>query len=52
MYTLTKQLYIVEYVVFSWKKSSLGHYNYIFQIVLALLGGTELGLIADFSIKL
>jgi hypothetical protein len=39
-------------MLFSHKKSSLGHYNYIFQIVWALLGGTELGLIADFSIKL
>jgi hypothetical protein len=34
------------------KKSSLGHYNYVFQIVCVLLGGTEVGCIADFSVKL
>jgi hypothetical protein len=52
-YSLTKQLYIVEYFVFSWKKAVWDiDYSYIFQIVWALLGGTELGLFADFSIKL
>jgi hypothetical protein len=37
---------------FLMKKSSLGHYNYIFQIVWGVLGGTGLGWIADFSVKL
>jgi hypothetical protein len=57
--TPQKQLYTYKAIIiycgiccFLLKKSSLGHYNYIFQIVWALLGGTELGLIGDFSIKL
>jgi hypothetical protein len=35
---------------FLMKKSSLGHYNYIFQIVWALLGGMELGWIPTVSL--
>jgi hypothetical protein len=55
--TPQKKLYTYKTIIycgiccFLMKKSSLGH-NYIFQIVWALLGGTELAWIADFSIKL
>jgi hypothetical protein len=47
--TPQKKLYTYKTIIycgiccFVMKKSSLGHYNYIFQIVWALLGATELG---------
>jgi hypothetical protein len=45
-------IHVMHQTFYDRGQSSLGHYNYIFQIVWALLGETELGWIEDFSIKL